>query len=485
MFARVKISPLSQSFSSLNALESGPFRTYLSGQGISAAGSGMQQVALAWLVYRTTHSAWALGALTIAALLGQFITSFAGGYLADKCDRKTLLIRLQWIGALISITLSIAVFFKLVTIPVILLSSLILGGFLGMEYPVRQSLNMHLVKPDHVLSARGLYASVVSSSVALGQATAGIMIDALPAFGEMACLILNAISYVLSLALLWKMVPISQTNDSIASSVTQSVCEGDRSAPSADPGAAKLAPSIDCGFTAISKISMVTRTFAKQIQIVLKANLDCLQYVFRSDIILFSFIQTIVLVLFGMRYVPLLPAFAAEVFSGGAQASGILTGAVALGYAAGALVCGSLRNKQRLELWADLSLTLLPIALLLFCQTENLQLGLFFVLLMAICQSANVNSCICLLQLSAPHELFGRLMGLRVMVVAVADLLGAVAVTSVVQKFGLTKTTMVAALICFILAIVILARRARGAKFLNALASGAALRPAPIPVDES
>lgn len=386
MFSRLKVNRLAQSVSSLNALESSAFRTYLGGQGISAAGTGMQQVALAWLVYRTTHSAWALGALTIAALLGQFITSFAGGYLADKCDRKQLLIRLQWVGAVISIMLAIAVAFNIVNIPVILGASLLLGGFLGMEYPVRQSLNVHLVKPDHALSARGLYASVVSSSVALGQATAGILIDALPAIGEMACLLLNAASYFVSLLLLGKITMLIKDHHR-SSTVLNSKAES--IVPSAAPAETSKA-------VANEKFSLLN-----QIRNVARANAECYRYVVSSELVLFSFLQTIVLVLFGMRYIPLLPAFAAEVFEGGAKASGILTGAVALGYAAGALICGSLKNKHRLGIWADLSLFLLPMALLLFCQAEQLHIGLCCVILMAICQSANVNACICLLQVTS------------------------------------------------------------------------------------
>lgn len=466
MLSRLKVDRLAQSVSSLNALESGAFRTYLSGQGISAAGTGMQQVALAWLVYRTTHSAWALGALTIAALLGQFLTSFAGGYLADKCDRKQLLIRLQWIGALISITLAIAVAFNIVNVPVIMLSSLLLGGFLGMEYPVRQSLNVHLVKPNHALSARGLYASVVSSSVALGQASAGILIDTIPAVGEIVCLLLNSLSYFVSLVILGKMAPLAKLNENGSLG----------SKPEADDAEDARAPL---------KQTSEKPSFRDQLGSIFRSNLECFRYVMSSEIILFSFLQTIVLVLFGMRYIPLLPAFAAEAFSGGAKASGLLTGAVALGYAAGALICGSLKNKQRLEIWADLSLFLLPLALLLFCQAEHLHVGLCCVLLMAICQSANVNACICLLQVSAPHALFGRLMGFRVMIVAMADLIGAVAVTSIVQKFGLTRTTLVAAFICFALAIVIFSRRAIGSVFSNGLMSRAALQPAPEPIKVS
>lgn len=468
MLSGLKVDRLAQSLSSLNALESSAFRTYLGGQGISAAGTGMQQVALAWLVYRTTHSAWALGALTIAALLGQFITSFAGGYLADKCDRKQLLIRLQWVGAIISIALAIAVAFNIVNIPVILGASLLLGGFLGMEYPVRQSLNVHLVKPDHALSARGLYASVVSSSVALGQATAGILIDALPAIGEMTCLLLNAVSYLFSLLMLGKITML--VRDHVSATASSKPSEPTEQSPSA---------------LISSEASTEKFSLPDQIKNVMRANAECFRYVISSEVVLFSFLQTIVLVLFGMRYIPLLPAFAAEVFDGGARASGILTGAVALGYAAGALICGSLKNKHRLGIWADLSLFLLPLALLLFCQAEQLHIGLCCVILMAVCQSANVNASICLLQVSSPDALFGRLMGFRVMVVALADLLGAAAVTSVVHKFGLTKTTIVAAFICVALAILLFSRRAIGGVFLNAFTSGASMQPAPEPVTSS
>lgn len=453
-----RISNLASKAKSFQALESAQFRLYISGQSVSAMGTGLQQVALSWYVYRITHSVWALAALTAMLLAGQAILSFAGGCLADKFDRYKLLVALQWSGVAVAVLLAVTIAMKCISLPIILCLALLLGCFAALEYPARQALNTELVKREHLLSARGLYSCICASSIALGQASAGIFIDIFPAFGEASCALLNGGSFLISLLTLhalkkvrYSAPPVVASDSSEDFTPRLSYSNGiysnnKKCALPADDEAMHLATSA---------VPAPSRNPGAEI-----SNKECIKYVLNSEVILAGFVQTIVLVLFGLRYASLLPAFASEVLHGGARESGMLTATVAMGFSAGALICGSMKNREKLELWADFSLLLLPLGLLSFCLSSGLHLALLSVLFIAICQSTNINACICLMQLCAPNRLFGRLMGLRVTVIALCDLLAALFIAMIVQHFGLRLTIMSAAFICFAIAMVIFSRRA-------------------------
>lgn len=444
------ISKLSNRARTFQALESAQFRLYMSGQSVSAVGTGLQQVALAWYVYRITHSVSALAALTAMLVAGQAIFSFAGGCLADKYDRHKLLIALQWAGGVLAVILAASVAMKCVFLPLILLLAMVLGCFAALEYPARHALNTELVPQRHLLSARGLYSCICAVSVALGQASAGLFIDRFPAIGETTCALLNAASFLFSLITLHAMNrkrAARGSEDKVDFNPRLSYSNGiysDNKDLSSDATRA----------TEIQPTPQLPSS-AQQID-----NKECIKFVLSTEVILISLIQTIALVLFGLRYVSLLPAFASEVLHGGARESGLLTAAVALGFSAGALLCGGLKDREKLELFSDFSLVLLPLGLLSLCLSGSLQLALLSVLFVAVCQSTNINAGICLMQLCAPNRLFGRLMGLRITVIALCDLLAALFMAMIVQHFGLRLTIMTAAFVCFIAAILLLSRRA-------------------------
>lgn len=425
----IKANALASQNKALKSLEFGHFRSYLLGQGVSAIGTGLQQVALAWLVYRITHSASALATFTAALLAGQALLSFFGGCLADKLDRRELLIKLQWFGAAISFLIVCTVMLQILSLPLILALALLVGSFAAMEYPARQSLIADLVGEDHLVSARGLYSCVCASAIAIGQASGGILIDLIPNFGEAACTGLNACSFIFSL------ITLKLIGSKFGSA-------GAKNSINAHSGQSAKAIREE---QAAPKI-LNTR--------------ECKDFVLKSPTILLTLLQTAVLVLFGMRYVSLLPAFAAEVFHGGARESGLLTAAVAFGFSVGGLICGSMRQKERLEICSDLSLLLLPLGMFVFCLSSNIESALLSVFMMATVQSVNINSTICLLQMSSPHRLFGRLMGLRFALIAICELIAALVVALVVQNLGLRTTIIAAASFCFVAAIVVFSRRA-------------------------
>jgi MFS family permease len=95
--------------SALVALRYRDFRLLWAGQAISSLGTQIQTVALAWLVYDLTGSAAQLGAVGLARAIPTMALSLFGGTLADRRDRRRLLIISETILAVLSALLAIAV----------------------------------------------------------------------------------------------------------------------------------------------------------------------------------------------------------------------------------------------------------------------------------------------------------------------------------------------------------------------------------------
>src|SRR3990167_8920166 len=74
------------------ALESRNFRLFFYGQGISLIGTWMQRVAMSWLVYRLTESAFLLGIVGFASHVPIFFFSPLAGVLIDRFDRRKILL---------------------------------------------------------------------------------------------------------------------------------------------------------------------------------------------------------------------------------------------------------------------------------------------------------------------------------------------------------------------------------------------------------
>src|SRR5437763_6635946 len=81
------------------------------GQMISAAGTQMQIVAVAWQVYLLTHSAVALGVIGLVQAIPRLLLSLVGGVFADVLDRRKLLIVIEVTLAVMSAILALCTLF--------------------------------------------------------------------------------------------------------------------------------------------------------------------------------------------------------------------------------------------------------------------------------------------------------------------------------------------------------------------------------------
>src|SRR5262245_1909503 len=82
------------------------FRLFFCGQSLGVIGYWVQQIAMSWLVYRLTGSAWLLGATAFAGQIAVLVLAPFGGLWADRVDRRKLLIVTQGSAAIPALTLA-------------------------------------------------------------------------------------------------------------------------------------------------------------------------------------------------------------------------------------------------------------------------------------------------------------------------------------------------------------------------------------------
>jgi len=175
------------------SLGSRNFRVYSLGQVISLSGTWMQTIALSWLVYRLTGSATALGMVSFAGSLPILLFTYFGGMIADRYDRKRILVITQFLAMLEAATLTVLTFTGLVSVPWLVVLACVRGTITAIELPARQSFIPDLVPKHQLHNAIGINSAIWNTSRTLGPALAGVLIGV---FGETICFGFNTVSYL-------------------------------------------------------------------------------------------------------------------------------------------------------------------------------------------------------------------------------------------------------------------------------------------------
>lgn len=169
------------------------FRLFFIGQVLSVSGTWAQRVGQAWLAYRLTHSSLYLGLITFAASAPAFVFTPIAGVVADRVDRRTLLVLAQILAMLQAVALAAATLSGSITASWLLLLSLLQGVINAFENPVRQSYYSEMVGPGHLSNAIALNASLVNLARVVGPAIAGVLVAR---WGEGVCFAANAASFL-------------------------------------------------------------------------------------------------------------------------------------------------------------------------------------------------------------------------------------------------------------------------------------------------
>lgn len=178
----------------LRALRSHDFRLYFAGQLISLAGTWMQQIAMSWLAYSLTHSAFVLGLIGFASQLPILAFGGFGGVWSDRVDRRRLLMWTQSLSMFQALLIAGLAWEGWISAPVLVLLAFILGCINAVDMPARQSFVVYLVEDREQLpNAIALNSLLINSTRFVGPALAGFVVAYM---GEAVCFLINALSYL-------------------------------------------------------------------------------------------------------------------------------------------------------------------------------------------------------------------------------------------------------------------------------------------------
>lgn len=179
------------------------YRLFFLGQSLSLVGVWMQLVAVGWLVYRLTGSALQLGIVAFAGQISTLILPPLAGLLADRMDRRRLLIWTQSLFLAQALLLSLLVLSGSVRVWQVALLSLLNGVINSFDMPARHSFVADLVpEREDLANAIPLNSAMFNSARLVGPSLAGILISR---YGEGVCFLINAASYLAVLAALCAM----------------------------------------------------------------------------------------------------------------------------------------------------------------------------------------------------------------------------------------------------------------------------------------
>jgi MFS family permease len=318
-----------KTFSSLQYRD---YRLLWLGTVVMATGQWLQQVVLSWIVFELTGSAFLLGLINGVRFLPFLFTSLIGGVLADRMDRRRLMLWTQ--GYVFAMTLLMGLLFLSGRVEVwhLFVFTFVSGAGWSLMMPVRQSIVPALVPRTDLLNAVALSSVAFNITRTVGPAIGGLLLAAIGGGGTF---LVQAVLYagVLAMTAAMRVPVLAEPAGGRATSAWGSMVEGFR-------------------------------------------------YIRATPVVGALLVVGLVPMLLGMPYQSLLPIFAADVYDIGPGGLGILIGFGGLGSFVVTLIVASAGDFPHKGLVQLLALAALGVTLVLYSQITWLPLAL--VVLMAV-----------------------------------------------------------------------------------------------------
>jgi MFS family permease len=178
---------------SVSALAERDFRVVWIGQAVSMTGTWMQMIAQGLLVLTLWNSAFALGALNFSNALPSLVVMLFGGVLADRADKRRILLTTQVIMGLLALAVGLLVLADSIQYWMLIAATICLGIAFGYDMPAYQAFLPDLVPQEKIGQVVALNSSTFHGTRMIGPAMAGAVIGV---FGIATAYFLNAASFV-------------------------------------------------------------------------------------------------------------------------------------------------------------------------------------------------------------------------------------------------------------------------------------------------
>jgi len=379
------------------------FRIYWLGMFVSLIGTWVQVVAQSWLMFQLTNSVFLLGLVGFLSSIPIFLFSLFGGVVADRMNKKNVLLFTQNAFMLLAFLLALLTQMKLITPVQIMLIALLNGTVMAFDAPVRQAVVAELVGKEHLLNAIALNSAAFNSARIIGPALAGILIASI---GMSGCFYINGISF---LAVIIALLLISVNNGSRRSAGTH----------------------------------------------LIKDLRDGLKFIKDNRIILILLTMVGITSLFGISYVILMPVFANDVLNVGVKGLGLLMSFTGFGALIGALILARLGDFKYKGKLLISSAIIFSISLVLFSLSKTYSISLIILILIggaSVTATGLINT---LLQTLVPDEFRGRAMSAFMLTFAGFMPFGNLFAGTLAHICGVSLTVLIGGITCAVFFIII------------------------------
>jgi len=394
----------------LGALRHRDFRLFWIGQLISQIGTWMQSVAQAWLVLELTHSPLQLGLVSALQFIPVLLLSPVGGVLSDQFAKRRVLLISQTAMQLQAFVLAALVWSGRIQYWHVAVLALIYGLGRAIDIPARQSYITDLVGRSDLPNAVALNSVVMNGARIVGPAVAGLLIAA---FGVALAFFLNGVSFV---AVLVALIAI-------------------RTEGSPD-GAGRLG--------------------------IREGVLGALSYAAATPPVAFTLGLMVVVSLVVLNFNVIVPLVARDVLNQDAHGFGLLMSALGAGAVAGAFGVALFRRGQPPLAFLVVSGATLCAGLMVLALVGHFAVAAAVLALLGSCQILFTTGCNTMLQLTAPNQLRGRVMGLYTVTFAGMTPFGSLLVGYIAEHQGVRAACAVGGAIGLVGVAVLVAIAHRG-----------------------
>ena len=379
------------------------YRRYFAGQAVSLIGTWMQMTAQSWLVLSLTHSSAMLGLIVALQTLPVLLLAPYGGVIADRIDKRRLMIVLQSAMGLQALALGILTVTGEVTVWQIGVLAALLGLNNAFENPARQSFMLEMVGGDYLRNAVTLNSVLVNVARVIGPAVAGILIATL---GEGICFLVNAGSFA---AVVFSLITLNRA------------------------ALAPTTPAPRAPAQLREGLRYVRGTRGLAIPLLMMAVVGCLTYEFQVS----------------------LPVMASRGLHAGATGYGFMTAAMGVGAVIGGLLVAAKGRTGTAQL--TVAVTAFGVAMTLATIAPNLPFELAALALVGASSIAFMSTGNSTLQLRAQANMRGRVMALWFVAFQGSTPIGGPIIGAIIALAGARTGLGVGALTCFAAALVGLA----------------------------
>ncbi|MBZ5674473.1 MAG: MFS transporter [Acidobacteriia bacterium] len=179
---------------SLRALRSRNYRLFFAGQSVSLIGTWMTRLAMSWIVYQLTDSAFLLGLTSFVGQIPAFFVAPIAGVWLDRWNRHRVLVITQVLAMIQSLALAILAFTGWINLWWVIGLALMQGLINAFDMPARQAFVIEMIEERGDLgNAIALNSSMVNGAKLVGPAIAGVLVATA---GAGVCFLIDGLSYI-------------------------------------------------------------------------------------------------------------------------------------------------------------------------------------------------------------------------------------------------------------------------------------------------